>query len=35
MKKVPIIKAKSDNYHFKEEQEAEQLLSKINDNNKK
>jgi len=34
MKKVPIIQSKSDRYHLKEEQEAEQLLSKINNNKK-
>jgi len=35
MKKVPIIQSKSDNYHQKEEEEAEELLSKIHENNKK
>jgi len=35
MKKVPIIQSKSDRYHLIEEQEAEQLLSKINNNDKK
>lgn len=29
MKKVPIIQSKSDNYHIKEEIEAEKILEKI------
>jgi hypothetical protein len=35
MKKVPIIQIKSDTYHLKEEQEAEALLSKLHNNDKK
>jgi len=31
MQKVPIIQSKSEKYHKKEEQEAEKLLSKINE----
>lgn len=31
MQKVPIIQSKSEKYHKKEEQEADKLLSKINE----
>lgn len=31
MKKVPIIQSKSDNYHLKEEIEAEKILNKIHE----
>lgn len=34
MKKVPTIQLKSEIYHNREEQEAEKLLEKINENNK-
>lgn len=34
MKKVPIIAAKSDIYHQKEEQEAEKLLSQLHESTK-
>ena len=34
MKKVPIIKAKADIYHLKEEEEAENILSKLHENKK-
>lgn len=35
MKKVPIIQSKADMYHRQEEQEAESLLAKIHNDNKK
>jgi len=34
MKKVPIIQSKSENYHLKEEIEAEKILNKINNDKK-
>lgn len=34
MKKVPIIESKAAIYHLKEEQEAENLLSKLHENKK-
>ncbi len=34
MKKVPIIESKAHQYHLKEEQEAEELLSQLHENKK-